>query len=82
MAHLFNIDELEQEISYLREQNQKLIKELSRTVQENIALREELSFERQQRSQPSHNAPKNEHRKKAQPAGPQGGGKGGMLCLH
>ncbi len=81
MPPFFNVEELEQEIEYLREQNQKLIKELSRTVQENIALREELSFERQQ-SKPPHDAPKKDHRKKAQPPGHQAGGKGGMLCLH
>lgn len=46
MAHSITIDELEQEILYLREQNQKLLKELSRVVEENSDLREERATER------------------------------------
>jgi len=46
MTHFTTIDELEKEIGYLREQNQKLINELSRVVKENSGFREELAFER------------------------------------
>lgn len=46
MAYFITIDELEQEIMYLREQNQKLLKELSRVVEENSDLREERATER------------------------------------
>jgi regulator of replication initiation timing len=46
MTHPFTIDELEREIIYLREQNQKLIKELSRVVEENRDLREEWATKR------------------------------------
>lgn len=48
MTHLFTIDELEKEIVYLREQNQKLIKELSQVVRENTEFREELALEGRQ----------------------------------
>jgi regulator of replication initiation timing len=47
MTHFITIDELEREISYLREQNQKLIKELAQVVEENSDLREERATERQ-----------------------------------
>ncbi len=46
MTHFVTIDELENEISYLREQNQKLIKELAQVVEENTDLREERVRER------------------------------------
>lgn len=46
MPQSITIDELEQEILYLREQNQKLLKELSRVVEENSDLREERAKER------------------------------------
>ncbi|MGE0478415.1 MAG: hypothetical protein AB7P32_16770 [Nitrospirales bacterium] len=42
MTHFLNIEELEKEILYLQEQNQKLIQELSQVVKENHRLREEL----------------------------------------
>lgn len=46
MTHPITIDDLEKEIEYLREQNQKLIKELSQVVKENIGFREEIALER------------------------------------
>jgi regulator of replication initiation timing len=46
MTHFVTIDELEKEISYLREQNQKLIRELAQVVEENTDLREERVRER------------------------------------
>lgn len=46
MTHFITIDELEKEIVYLREQNQKLLRELSQVVKENTVLREELGLER------------------------------------
>jgi regulator of replication initiation timing len=46
MTHFVTIDELEREIQYLREQNQKIIKELSQVVKENRVLREELALQR------------------------------------
>jgi regulator of replication initiation timing len=47
MTCFVTIDELEKEIAYLREQNQKIIRELSQVVKENRVLREELAVERQ-----------------------------------
>ena len=42
MATTLTIDELEREILYLREQNQKILQELSKCIEENAALREKL----------------------------------------
>jgi len=43
MATLLTIEELEREILYLREQNQKILRQLSKSIEENAALRETLS---------------------------------------
>ena len=51
MTHFITIDELEKEIVYLREQNQKLINELSQVVEENYGFREELALERRRLDQ-------------------------------
>lgn len=40
MSPLLTTDELEREILYLREQNQKILRELSKVIEENAALRE------------------------------------------
>jgi len=40
MSPLLTTDELEHEILYLREQNQKILRELSIVIEENAALRE------------------------------------------
>jgi hypothetical protein len=42
MSTLLTIDELEHEVWYLREQNQKTLRELSTVIEENSALREML----------------------------------------
>ena len=42
MATTLTIDELEREILYLREQNKKILLELSTVIEENAALREKL----------------------------------------
>jgi len=46
MTYFSNIDECEKEVEYLREQNQKLINELSEVSKENALFREQLSSER------------------------------------
>lgn len=46
MTYFSNIDECEKEVEYLREQNQKLINELSEISKENAFFREQLSLER------------------------------------
>ena len=42
MSTTLTIDELEREILYLRDQNQKILRELSRVIEENSAFREKL----------------------------------------
>jgi hypothetical protein len=42
MSTALTIDELEGEVLYLREQNQKILRELSTVINENAALRERL----------------------------------------
>lgn len=42
MSTLITIDELEHEVLYLREQNQKILRELSKVIEENSVLREKL----------------------------------------
>lgn len=39
---LLTLDELESEVRYLREQNKKTLSELSKVIEENAALREQL----------------------------------------
>ena len=80
MNHNLTIDELEKEIHYLREQNQKLIKELSETVKENSLLHEELALGHGQ-SEPFPKDSKKEKRGNRSDKSPQGGEKGGISCL-
>ena len=47
MSTLLTMDELEREVLYLREQNQKILRELSRVVEENSGLLEELHCRRE-----------------------------------
>lgn len=81
MTHFITIDELEKEIEYLREQNQKLIKELSQVVKENIGFREEIALERRRLHQihgevSEKDVNKNKHTQ-------TGGGKeGDLFCLN
>jgi hypothetical protein len=42
MPTVLTIDELEGEVLYLREQNQKILRELSTVIEENAVLRERL----------------------------------------
>ena len=42
MAITLSIDELEREILYLRQQNKKILREQSKIIEENAALREKL----------------------------------------
>lgn len=42
MSTLITIDELEREVLYLREQNQKILRELSTVIEDNSVLRKKL----------------------------------------
>ena len=47
MTTLLTVDELEQEIKYLRQQNQEILRKLSRIQGENIQFLEQLKHERE-----------------------------------
>lgn len=81
MSHMFTVDELEKEILYLREQNQKLIKELSALVKENTALRDELALERGEEGDLAIGN-KRSKQKKVRTVHSQDEKPGGMLCLN
>lgn len=53
MSTLLTIDDLEREVRYLREQNQKTLRELSTVIKENSALREKLHIPLNNQSTPS-----------------------------
>ncbi len=78
MTCFITLDELEKEIAYLREQNQKMIHELSQVVDENSVLREELAGERQRRRKAIEGAGHEVPEKNDGPSGE----KGDKFCLN
>ncbi|MDR4493476.1 MAG: hypothetical protein AB7P17_00315 [Nitrospirales bacterium] len=79
MTHFLNFEELEKEILYLQEQNQKLIQELSEVVKENHRLREEM-FQKKKSSE-GRPANKKDSQSTSQ-AHDSKSYKGGGLCLN